>query len=338
MESVIPLLNDPVIPNPHYIICDVGATIVNGLTLEPIQPLQAAIEEKWPGHLEIYNKLKNVNGLQWQEVPQMRRCSFYYNEHTDLEEVYNISQSLGCDVLLSAEKFVDILPPGVNKGSSLQQLVKLLKLPTKQILVAGDTLNDLSLYNAGYKGVVVGDAEEKLIEATKEMLHVYQADKPGCGGILESLAHFHEFNSYFPNEEIEKIESTGSENQLLMVYHRLPYDIKEMSGRKERIPPQSPNGIIPSLLGFFSGGRTGTWVAWEETEKKKEHLRNVYVDEKKYPHLLVSRIGLSKKDVELFYKVFSKEAFWPTIFSFIDKATFNHAHWDHFVKVNRLVC
>jgi len=60
------------------------------------------------------------------------------------------------------------------------------------------------------------------------------------------------------------------------------------------------------------------------------------VDEKKYPNLLVSRIGLSKKDVDLFYKVFSKEAFWPNIFSFIDKATFNHSHWEHFVKVNRL--
>jgi len=336
LETVIPLLNDPVIPNPHYIICDVGATIVNGLTLEPIQPLQAAIEEKWPGHLAIYNRLKDVDGLQWQEVPQMRRCSFFYNKHTNLDEVNSISKSLGCDALVSAEKYVDILPPGVNKGSSLLQLVNLLNLPAKQILVAGDTLNDLSLYNTGYKGVVVGEAEEKLMEATKDMLHVYQADKAGCGGILESLDHFHEFRSYFPEEEIQKIESSGSDKQLLMVYHRLPYDVKEMNGKKERIAPQSPNGIIPSLLGFFSGGRTGTWVAWEETEKEKEVFRNVYVDEKKYPHLLVSRIGLNKKDVDLFYKIFSKEAFWPTIFSFIDKASFNHTHWDHFVKVNHL--
>lgn len=336
LETVISLLNDPVIPNPHYIICDVGATIVNGLTLEPIQPLQSAIEEKWPGHLDIYNKLKNVKGLQWQEVPQMRRCSFFYNEDTDLEQVSIISKSLGCDMLLSAEKYVDILPPGVNKGYSLQQLVKLLKIQSDGILVAGDTLNDLSLFNTGYKGVVVGQAETKLLDATRDMPHVYQAAKSGCGGILESFTHYYEFRNYFPEEEIEKNKHQESDNQLLMVYHRLPYDVKEINGRKERISPQSPNGIIPSLLGFFSGGRTGTWVAWEETEKKKEQLRNVYVDEHKYPNLLVSRVGLSKKDVELFYKVFSKEAFWPTIFSFIDKATFNHTHWEHFVKVNKL--
>ena len=336
LETVIPLLNDPILPNPHYIICDVGATIVNGLTLEPIQPLQSSIEEKWPGHLEIYNKLKNVKGLQWQEVPQMRRCSFYFDTDTDLEQVNYISKSLDCDVLMSAEKYIDILPRGVNKGSSLMQLIKLLQISHQDILVAGDTLNDLSLYNTGYKGVVVGSAEKKLIEATKDMSQVYHAGKTGCGGILESIEYFDEFRNYFPKEEIEKAASTSSGNQLLMVYHRLPYEMKEINGRQERIPPQSPNGIISSLLGFFSGGRAGTWIAWEEVEKKNEVLRNVYVDEKKYPNLMVSRISLSKKDVDLFYRVFSKEAFWPTIFSFIDKATFNHSYWDHFVKVNRL--
>jgi len=336
LESVIPLLNDPVIPNPHYIICDVGATIVNGLTLEPVQPLQSAIEELWPGHLSIYNKLKNVKGLKWQEVPQMRRCSFFYDENTDMEALEIVSKTLDCDVLFSAEKFVDILPPGINKGASLQQLVKLLNISPANILVAGDTLNDLSLYKTGYKGVVVGAAEEKLLAATQQMIQVYQADEPGCGGILESLGHFQSFQNYFPKEEIAKTATLQGEKQLLMVYHRLPYEVTEINGKTAHVPPQSPNGIISSMLGFFSSGRAGTWIAWEEVEKKKDPLHNVYVDEEKYPNLLVSRIGLTKKDIDLFYKVFSKEAFWPTIFSFIDKAEFNHSHWEHFVKVNRL--
>lgn len=336
LETVIPLLNDPIIPNPHYIICDVGATIVNGLTLEPIQPLQASIEEKWPGSINISNKFKKIKGLVWQKVPQMRRCSYYFDEHTDMEQVNYIAQSLNCDVLLSAGKYLDILPHGVNKGSSITQLVNLLKISKKDVLVAGDTLNDLSLYTTGYKGVVVGEAEEKLIEATKDNPLVYQADKPGCGGILEAIKHVNEFSDYFTEEEFEKVKATGGENQLLMVYHRLPYEIKEINGIRQRIAPQSPNGIIPSLLGFFRGGRSGTWIAWEEADNKKEKLRNVYVDEKKYPHLMVSRIPMSRKDIDLFYRVFSKEAFWPVIFSFIDKATFNHSHWDHFVKINRL--
>ncbi|MBL7738388.1 MAG: glucosylglycerol-phosphate synthase [Chitinophagaceae bacterium] len=336
LETVIPLLRDPVIPEPDFIICDVGATIVNGQTLEPVQPLQADIESRWPGRLHLYNKLKKVKGLRWQEVPQARRCSFFYDESTDKEELYKIASSSACDVLLSAGKYADVLPSGVNKGSSLKKLISLLNIPADKILVAGDTLNDLSLYEAGYKGVVVGNAENKLVEITREMDHVYLAEKTGCGGILESLNHFHTFRKYYPEEGIQRSVSAHGDNQLLMVYHRLPYDIKEIDGDKKRIPPQSPNGIIPSLMGFFSSGRTGTWVAWEEVENRKETLRNIYPDEKRFPNLLVSRVGLTKRDVEIFYKVFSKEAFWPTIFSFIDKAAFNHQHWEHFVKVNRM--
>src|SRR5688572_2014263 len=63
LESVIPILNDPIIPNPDYIICDVGATIVNGHTLEPVEHLQSGIERNWPGRLKIMESLKDVPGL-----------------------------------------------------------------------------------------------------------------------------------------------------------------------------------------------------------------------------------------------------------------------------------
>lgn len=208
LETVIPLLNDPVIPNPQYIICDVGATIVDASTLEPVQPLQAYIEDKWPGEHKIFNGLKDMPGLKWQEVPQMRRCSFFYNEEADLDQISIIVKSLGCDMLISAGKFLDILPPGVNKGNSLQQLVNLLKVPTDTILVAGDTMNDLSLFNAGYKGVVVGGAEQKLLDSTKHNGHVFQAHASGCGGILQSFGHFPAFSDYLPSEMSRTTEKT----------------------------------------------------------------------------------------------------------------------------------
>ena len=198
LETVIPVLDDEEIPRPEYIICDVGATIVNGDTLKPILPLQTYIEDIWPGGVYVHNKIKEVKGLCLQEVPQSRRCSYYYNDDTDFTHLNEIARSVNCDVIKSAGKYVDILPHGINKGYSLKQLINLLNIPAEYILVAGDTLNDLSLYKTGYKGVVVGDAEKNLLEATKNMDHVYHANKPGCGGILESLEHFREFQKFFP--------------------------------------------------------------------------------------------------------------------------------------------
>ena len=190
LETVIPLLNDPVIPNPDYIICDVGATVVNGRTLEPIQPIQSEIENRWPGSLVVNNRLKDIRGLKRQEVPMTRRSSYFFDHETDMEELKTSAAELGCDVLVSAGKFLDVLPPGVNKGFTLKQLVKLLNIPEDHILVAGDTLNDLSLYQTGYKGVVVGAAEPALMEATAGQSLIYQAERPGCGGILEAFRAF----------------------------------------------------------------------------------------------------------------------------------------------------
>lgn len=336
LESVLPLLNDPIIPRPEYIICDVGATVLNGQTLESIAPIQSLTEDKWPGIFTIRQAFNGVEGLNFQEVPQQRRCSFYYDESTDIEAVKQIAEAHGCMVLLSAGKYLDILPKGTSKGSTLIQLINQIGFPEDRVLVAGDTLNDLSLYQTGYKGVVVGQAENALYEATRNNPSVYHAQEAGAGGIVEAIRHYPTFRKHY-QEVTQKAESKQSgETQLLMVYHRLPFDKEMVNGEEKRIPPRSPNGIIPSLLGFFEKGRSGIWIGEDVAPKKTHPVLNSYIDEKKYPNLIASIIPLSKKDIDLFYRVFSKEAFWPTIFSFIDKAKFNHEHWAHYVKINKL--
>lgn len=337
LESVIPLLNDPIIPNPDFIICDVGATIVNGHTLEPIEPLQNAIEKNWPGSLKVMDSLSDIGDIEYQEVPQERRCSFYSNDETVIEEVRLKVDALNCDVIYSADRFVDVLAKGVNKGSSLTRLVNHLQIDDNDVLVAGDTLNDLAMYQCGFKGVVVGEAEEKLVKATRHFKNVYCAEYPGAGGILMGMQHFG-FISRFTNDEIIPLPDRDNTDapQLIVMYHRFPYEKIEVAGKMERIPPKSPNGILPTLQSLFSNGRSGVWIAWEEVEKEGELLRNIYIDKERYSNLMASRIGLTKEEVDIFYRSFGKEAFWPTLFAFVDKVKFNHHHWDHFVKINRL--
>lgn len=336
-ESVMPLLNDPILPVPDYIIADVGATILNGETLESIEPIQSEIEQIWPGSLMFREALKDIPGLRYQEVPQQRRCSFYYNEETDVEAVRAVAEQHGCQVLLSLDKYLDILPAGVNKGSTLKKLVEIEGIAASDILVAGDTLNDLSLYDTGYKGVVVGQAEPKLTEQTRDNPLVYHAKAAGAGGIIEAMRHFPNFKKHYRETVSPKRKKHLGETQLLMVYHRLPFDKEVVDGVERRIPPRSPNGIIPSLLGLFDKGRSGVWIGEDEVAaSEKKPIRNTYIDERKYPNLIASIIPLTKREIDLFYRIFAKEAFWPTIFSFIDKAKFNHDHWEHYLKINEL--
>ncbi|HWB25685.1 MAG TPA: glucosylglycerol-phosphate synthase [Chitinophagaceae bacterium] len=335
LETVIPLLNDPIIPNPDYIICDVGATVVNGHTLEPVEEIQGEIEKNWPGSFKVIEHFNDLS-LEYQAVPQQRRCSFYVNDEKMVEEVKKRAADLSCDVIYSVNKFLDILPKGVNKGTTLANLIKYLKEDADDVLVAGDTLNDLEMFTRGFKGVVVGNSEQKLIKKTSEIAGVYNAKAEGAGGIIEALKNFAQFKKYLPKTGNVRAEDDTESSQLVMMYHRLPYDKREINGKTEFVTPKSPNGIIPTLKGYFANGRPGVWIAWEEVAKSGENLRNIYIDKKNYPNLMASRIGLTKKEIEIFYKSFSKEAFWPTIFSFIDKVKFNHHHWEHFVAINRL--
>ena len=191
LAAIAPLLSDATIPNPDYIIADVGATVVDA-DLKPVQPIQAEIEQRWPGFQQIASEFVAFPGLELQTGPQERRCSFFYTEKVDFEAVQTRAARLGCDVICSAGRYLDIMPHQTNKGETLTQLLTVAAdlSASDFLLTAGDTLNDLALLTAGFPGVVVGNAEQLLKQATRNLTDVYQARAEGAGGILEAMAHF----------------------------------------------------------------------------------------------------------------------------------------------------
>jgi glucosylglycerol-phosphate synthase len=332
LESVIPLLNDPTIPTPEYVIADVGGTVVSAPSLEPVQPLQSEIDRRWVGMHAVRERLKDLDGLEVQTVPQERRLSFFAHDHTVITTVIERVAELNCDVLLSADLYLDVLPAGVNKGTTLLRLLDALKIQTDFALTAGDTLNDLALFETGLPGVVVGNAELALLEATRKRANVYHAKDHGAAGILEAIRS--------RSERIPPAIDTkhNGDADLVMVYHRLPFDEIKRDGKVFRRRPRSPNGIIPTLLSYFADSGSGAWVAWslQASRSPDGFEEQVPVDENALPNVRASRIALTTDDVDRFYKKFSKEALWPVIFSFLSQAVFREEDWKHFVEINRL--
>ena len=332
VESVLPLLADPTLPRPDYLICDVGATVLDTRDMLPVQPLQSAIEGRWPGEYPVAAALAPFTDLVRQDVPQQRRCS-YYCDPQSLQSlrpaIESAARALDCDVLYSADRYLDVLPSGTDKGRTLLALTEQLGIAPAQVLGAGDTLNDLSMYGVGFKGVCVSGSEPALLDATRGLADVLHADKPGCGGILQALRHFGLVEAPAPTHE-----DASGEADLVMVYHRLPYEEQVIDGRVVRKPHSSPNGIIPSLLSFFADGHRGSWVAWSVAAHEGE--RHAVVDAQRYPNLTTALVPLDKQQVDVFYKRFSKEAFWPIINTFWERARFDDDDWQVFKQVNRL--
>ena len=338
VELIIPLLSDPDIPNPDYIIADVGATVVDGQDLQPVQPIQSEIESVWPGYDKVLDRFREVKGLVFQDVPQDHRCSFLFSGDIDWKQIYKLASQDQCEVVVSCHKYLDVLPKGVNKGSSLKRLVqeKELLLRDDVILTAGNTLNDLAMLEAGFPSVAVGNSDQDLLESTRNIPSVYHARSEGAGGILEAIQHFG-MKRKSGNVQNAKVVPKKGSAQVVLSYHRLPYDEVERDGTLLRRPPESPNGIIPTLLNYFVSKKPGIWLAAYPVSKiPKNFEANLKLDDEHFQSLTISRVPLSKKDYTLFYKTFSKEAFWPIIFSFPDRAKFDNNLWTHYCRVNQL--
>ena len=87
--------------------------------------------------------------------------------HVDGDRVEG--EALEVDVLVSANIFLDVLPRGVNKGSTLRRVLHWLRVAEGDCVVAGDSLNDLDLFASGYRGIVVGNCEPALRERVAGM-------------------------------------------------------------------------------------------------------------------------------------------------------------------------
>lgn len=334
LEAVLPILADPTLPRPDYLICDVGATIVDG-NLQPMEALQSDIDARWPGEHTVVARIGDFPGLARQHVPQTRRVSYFCAPEAITADLRELVRGLGCEIAYSQHRFLDILPAGVNKGDSLKKLVEHLGVGPDDVLVVGWSMNDLAMFRTGFKCVCVGNAEPELQQATAGSARVLQAARHGCGAILEAMAHFG-FVGEKALTALAAQEHYEGESELVLVYHRLPYEEVLEKGRIERRRPRSPNGIIPSLLNFFGDGRKGSWVAWSVHEPGNGEFESLTaVDAERFPQLTAARVPLSKEEVDIFYRRFSKEAFWPLLHTFWERATFREDHWRVFCKVNR---
>ncbi|MEO0678727.1 MAG: HAD family hydrolase, partial [Pseudomonadota bacterium] len=94
---------------------------------------------------------------------------------------------LGLDVLISDNKYFDVLPKGVSKGPSLTRLLAHLGIKNERVLVAGDTLNDLSMLTLGLPAVAVGGSEPALLKELEGHDHVHFAKGIGVAGIAEAI-------------------------------------------------------------------------------------------------------------------------------------------------------
>ena len=176
---------------PHLVIGDVGCTVACGASLLPLPLAVDPIDARWRDlEQRLLPLLENQPGLALQPVSSNRRLAYYVDlerfDHGLIERL----RAAGADCVLSDDRYFDVVPAGVNKGTTLQALLAWLEVDPAVVVTAGDTLNDLAMFETGLNGVMVANAEPGLLAELPRLPSVYLAEAEGCAGIAEGLRYF----------------------------------------------------------------------------------------------------------------------------------------------------
>ena len=186
------------LPRPHFIIGDHGTHIVDGKNFQPVEQLQNPIIQKWNNSNAQLRKLLCADiGIELQPVDPPYRVAYYYDPRQLQPQTVQKIIDAGFDAILSCDMYLDITPRGVNKGTSLLNLLGYKNINHEMVITCGDSLNDFSLFQTGLKSIAVGNSEPKLVAKIKELNNVFYSSFPGLLGIMDGLRFYKKIDLFF---------------------------------------------------------------------------------------------------------------------------------------------
>lgn len=314
LASVRAVLDDPLVPRPRWVIADVGATVASGADLTMFDHVQARLREGWPGSARVRAALRRFPALTYQkDVDQHARCSFYLDPEELTPEITEVVRALGCRWVYSGSRYFDVLPANASKGNALNALAEHHHWSMECVLVAGDSLNDLSLYDLGAHGVIVGNAEPALPAAVPMGKAAHRPNAPGAAGILQALRDLGWIRRQHP---------------VVIAYHRPPVNWMPNTGWCE---PSSPNGILPTLRRVFTDDLDAVWATAAVLDDPRDEVHLPDHD----TGLPLSFLTLRRDEWAEYFHRACKDTLWPVLMSQPDRIRFDPRGWAVYRGVNR---
>ncbi|WP_426125485.1 HAD-IIB family hydrolase [Pararhizobium sp. PWRC1-1] len=145
----------------------------------------------------IAEALAGITGIAVQpDAYQHAQKSSWYLLDADAVTLAGIEERLAsagiaARLVYSSNRDLDILPDGVDKGAALSWLCRQLGLSHDDVVVAGDTNNDRSMFELpGVRGIVVSNALAELKAIAEDRPEIYSAQGSVADGVLEGLVHW----------------------------------------------------------------------------------------------------------------------------------------------------
>ena len=199
-ELTFELIEEQKLILPDYLIASVGTEIYVAPDYDLDSDWRTELRPHWDREA-VESILSDIPELTPQPLQFEFKQSYYLTENAEhvIAEMERRMTAAGLryKIIYSSDRDLDVLAGKGGKGSVLRFLQKKLSLSEDQILVCGDSGNDLEMLAEGFLGVAVGNAKRELREAHLPPT-VYRAQAECAGGIIEAIEHF----GFFKREKV----------------------------------------------------------------------------------------------------------------------------------------
>lgn len=193
-SSVLRLVAEGRLPQPHYISSDVGTELFDCSDPENQLGGQYAAQVA-PGWdlAEIYARGTGP-GIRPQDFTEGQppfQAGFLWDGDPQTLAAFRsrLSGSQAWHIYPSYGEYIDVLPRALGKGNAARFLQQMLGFDPERVVVAGDSGNDCLLFETGFQGIIPSNALEELKLAARQPWH-YHSPLPAAQGVLDGLCHF----------------------------------------------------------------------------------------------------------------------------------------------------
>lgn len=212
LESVEEAIVEFNLPQPDWIVCDVGSRIVDcrsGTRTDFVAYSEHLLELAGGlSRTEVESALSGIEGLSLQ-VPEHQtdfKVSFECAAgqlDAILEQVEARTAGLPYSCMGSLDPFlncglIDVMPGRVNKAYALLWLATHADFKPDEVVYSGDSGNDLAALASGFRAIIVANASKGLVGKVAALQsergisaeRCFQARDEATSGVLEGCLHY----------------------------------------------------------------------------------------------------------------------------------------------------
>lgn len=194
-HSAMAILEQQDSPRPQVMITSVGSEIyhldANGVTYTADAAWRETVAAGWKREA-MRAALDGLDGLAPQGPLEQRAFKLSY--FGDAAAVARVRARLAraglrASVIHSHGRYLDVLPERASKGTAVDHVRALYRLPERAVFVAGDSGNDVEMLRARAQAIIVANYSDDLA-GHAALQHSYVARASHARGIIEGVGHF----------------------------------------------------------------------------------------------------------------------------------------------------